>query len=252
MNESFYENIQRISRHLNKDKKRNTTYKEIIISITSCVIAAGVSLLITIFLYSPHEKFIEKENIQNVLSNVVRNGGSIDEARHIYETKTIVGKPFFTSETDFLKTHYPSEISLSSILSDLIVNYYNQDSIASDSVYVHTLRNMITEYNTIHPFDGLEESQKYYLDNIHQKLDSNYNAIQDDLIKLGEELDRKNILVNKYLDKSELSYKVSIIALFFTLIFSVWQLVQNHKTGKKIDSLFSNENEAKEKNEQET
>lgn len=243
MNETFEERIQRISRHLNKDKKRNTIYKEIIVSISSCLIVAGISLLITIFLYSPQEKFIEKNNIQNSLSTVVRNGGSIDEAKQIYETKTIVNKPFFTSETDFLKTHYPSETSLSSILSDLLVNYYNQESIASDSVYVQSLRNMISEYNTIHPFDGLEESQKYYLDNIHQKLDSNYYSIQDDLIKLGEELDRKNLLVNKYLNKSEISFKISIIALVITVFFSVWQLIQNYRTSRQIKAIFKPESE---------
>lgn len=197
------------------------------------------------------EEYINKEGIQDEMSNVIRNGGSIDEIRHIFDTRSTSKMPITGPFTDFGDNNYSQSVSLSTILSDLLVKYYKEKTTASDSNYLERLQNIVTDYNAVHPFDGLEENQKYYLENIRQKLDSNYIFIQEDIVKVGDELDRKNQLVNKYLDKSEISFNISIFALFLTILFSVWQLIQNHRTGKKLDDLFSKNNQIEEKKETE-
>lgn len=251
MEESFEERIQRISRELNNDKKHQRSVSWMVYVSLGVAFVSFIYSVFSLF-YNQENTYFDKKEIQESLRKVINNGASIDEVKRVYNTKNVEGKPIIFNKSDYMKTHYTSNTSLSAILSDLLVHHYNQDSIASDSTYVIRLRNLISTYETIHPFDGLEENQRYYLENIRLKMDSNYYYIQDDLVKLGDELDRKNQLVNKYLDKSELSFKISIIALVFTFIFSIWQLVQNHKTDKKIDLIFFKENELKEEKKPET
>ena len=198
------------------------------------------------------EDYINKESIQNEMSVVIRNGGSIDEVRHIFDTKRTYKMPITGIFTDFIDSNYTQNVSLSTILADLRVKYYKEISKKADSVYLYRLNNIVSDYNAVHPFDGLEENQKYYLENIRQKLDSNYYFIQEDIVKVGDDLDRKNQLVNKYLNKSEISFNISIFALFLTIVFSIWQLIQNHRTGKKLDSIFSKDNQIEEQKETET
>ena len=251
MEESFQERIDRISRELNNDK---TPQRSISWMAYLSLGVAFVTFIYSVFMlfYNQENAYFDKNEIQESLRKVIYNGASIDEVKRVYNNKNVENKPIIFNKSDYMKTHYTSNTSLAAILSDLLVNHFNQDSIASDSTYVIRLRNMISTYEAIHPFDCLEENQRYYLENIRLKMDSNYYYIQEDLVKLGDELDRKNQLVNKYLDKSELSFKVSIIALILTFIFSIWQLFQNHKTDKKIDLISFKENELKKKKEYET
>lgn len=252
MEESFEERIQRISRELNKDKKSKNIISWIFerlifilfVVLTFCLIVSIVNLV-------RGNTYIAKEDIHKTLSKVIHNGGSLDEVKHVYDTRSGEDKFLVIVNSEYWNSHYVYDTPLSSILSDLLVEYYKQDTLISDSIYEMRLRDMISTYETIHPFDGLEESQKYYLENIRQKLDSNYVYIQEDLIKVGGELDRKNQLVNKYLDKSDLSFKISILALILTIGFSVWQIIQNNRTGKKLDLMFFNMNQLKKKEETE-
>lgn len=197
-----------------------------------------ITLIALFFLsYIWRDDYIDKRVIQNNMSRVIRNGGTLDEIRHIYDTKNSKKMPVMGLFNDFLDNNYDQNVTLSTILSDLLVKYYSNDTIPCDTVYLDRLQRVVTEYNAIHPFDGLEEGQKYYLENIRQKLDSNYVFIQEDLMKVGDELDRKNLLVNKYLNKSEISFWISIVALIITIILSSWQLRQNYNTKKQLDSL---------------
>ncbi len=181
------------------------------------------------------EQYINQKSIQESIRKVISHGGSIDEIRHIYDTRKMETLPLIPDDDEkFLYSHYKGDVALSHILADLLVIYYETNMSVSDSIYIHRLKEVVQEYNAIHPFDGLEESQKYYLENIRQKLGTNYSLIQDDLIKVGDELDRKNQLVSKYLNKSEISFWISIMAVGITIIFSIWQLMQNQKTSENI------------------
>ncbi len=227
------------------DYPQNKIKKSISIKITDTVFLLLIWLCVLFIIFTrildsdSTQKFISKNAILPPMSKVIKNGGSIDEVKHIFNSKTLVNEPFFGANREFKESHYQGDVALSYILSDLLVEYYQKDQFKEDSLYVTRLYNIIEEYNTIHPYDGLEENQRYYLENIRQKLDSNYRLIQEDIIQLGDELDRKNLLVNKYLAKSETSYVISIIALALTIILSLWQIRQNYKSGKRIDTIIS-------------
>ena len=140
--------------------------------------------------------------------------------------------------TDKRKNYYTEDYPLSGILNDLLVDYL-QDSKSKDSVYHTALCHIITENEKQNPFDNLEENQKYNFESIQVKLDSTYTKISPDVIKIAEELNNKNQLVNKYLNKSDTSYYISILALIITIIFSLFQIYQNYSTDKVIRKFFT-------------
>lgn len=75
------------------------------------------------------------------------------------------------------------------------------------------------------------------------KLDSNYVKIQPDINKIVDELANKNQLVSTYLNKSDISFYISVFALFVTFIFSLYQIYQAKQSSKeinKIEQIFVN------------
>ena len=190
-----------------KDQKEDDsklTVSEAIIAIVALVIILALMLGL-VHLVIPSPKYINKSSLLSSMSSVIKNGGAIDEVKQIFNSKTLVEEPFFGGGDEFKESHYTEDIALSYVLSDLLVEYYKQKPFKVDSTYISHLENIVNEYNAVHPYDGLEDIQRYYLENIRQKLDSNYTFIQEDIVQLGDELDRKNLLVNKYLAKSETS-----------------------------------------------
>lgn len=205
------------------------------------IIALGLIMFMIYIINRGFDTYSSKRSIQIPMRTVISNGGSIDEVRHIYETRSFKEIPWFVDYSDFIDSSYRSDVPLSHMLSDLLVEYYKDNSRNKDTLYIERLKNIVADYNAVHPFDALEEEQKYYLENIRQKLDTNYFLIQDDILKIGDELDRKNLLVSKYLDKSELSFWISIVAVAITILLSWWQINQNIKSGKKLDRLLPSE-----------
>ncbi len=239
MGETFQERIERLSRELNRESKFQRTFRWIAITLTSFAIITGIILILVSLGVTNNNEYVKKKDIQESLCKIIHNGGTIDEVKQVYNNRKIVKSVMLFSNSNLLDSNYTVDTPLSSILADLLVKHYKQDSMHADSIYVTSLRNMISTYKTIHPFDGLEENQRYYFENIRLKLDSNYNYIQDDLVKLGDELDRKNLLVTKYLNKSETSFWISIIAVFITVILSLWQIIQGNTTKKQMETFFS-------------
>jgi hypothetical protein len=89
----------------------------------------------------------------------------------------------------------------------------------------------------MNPFDNLEENQKYHFQNIQEKLDTTYEKISPDINKIADDLKDKNELVAKYLNQSDSSYTISIVAIVLTLFLGLFQILQNYLTSKKIDEL---------------
>lgn len=138
---------------------------------------------------------------------------------------------------------------MSFILNDLLSDYYTNNNFKADSSYLQNLKLIIKENEEINPFDKLEVNQKYNFENIRQKSDSNYIKIQSDVIRIADELDSKNQLVSKYLNQSETSFNLSIIALIVTILLSAYQIYQNFSSSKKIQKFISKFTEDNDKDE---
>ena len=226
----------------NSSDKQEKTEITKIERFNSIIILLGIffSLISFAFLSSQYEKKgLKKENIKKNISKIIYNGATIKDIKHLFESELKNKKnieDFFNLK---LNDYYPSSTSLTFILNDLLLDYYKRDSVSLDSSYLLKIRNIIKENELTNPFDRLEVSQKYNFENIRSKLAKNYYLIQTDINKITEELDKKNQLVNKYLDKSTLSFWLSITALVVSFILSICQIIQGYNSSRQIKKIMS-------------
>lgn len=211
--------------------------------IVSMILAIVISIL-----SNPENKiYVEKAPIKEKMRNTIKNGGMLSSIKHIYNTRNVENVLFINPLSDKRQQYYLEDYPLSGILNDLLVDYL-QDSKNRDSIYYVSLYHIIKENEKQNPFENLEDNQKYSFENIQIKLDSAYAKIVPDVIKIAEELNNKNQLVNKYLNKSDISFYMSIAALVITIVFSAFQIYQNNSTSKVLRIFlmkFSNEDRMK-------
>ena len=207
----------------------------------------GVVFSIYSMIGNEGKKFVEKKTVKEVLRNVINNGGELNSVKHIYNTRYIE-EVFFWPLSEKRKNYYTDDYPLSGILNDLLVDYL-QNTNAKDSLYHRRLCNIIAENEKQNPFDNLEDNQKYSFENIQEKLDSMYTIITPDVLKVAEELNGKNQLVNKYLNKSDISFYISLVALFLTLVLSGYQIYQNYKTNNYFRDIIKQNKNKPEQNE---
>lgn len=213
-----------LNRNLSKSKNVSSWLLNAMLFIS---ILSG-SISITLFINK--SQVVNKKEIMTSISDVIRNNGNIKNIKHIYNARTIESK-LFTSPEEY----YSNETSLSFILNDILIDAYKNNS--KDSSFINKLNNILIEYETINPFDKLENTQIYSFNNIKEKLDSSYVKIQPDINKIVDELANKNQLVNTYLNKSDISFYISVFALIVTFIFSIYQIYQAKQSSKEINEI---------------
>jgi hypothetical protein len=189
------------------------------------------SFFILRFILVPSTIYIEKEPLKDVITCTIRNGGNLSSVKHIYETRSMTHNLLSFLHED---RYYKGTESLSSILKDIEVDSYKQLNVCEDSIFCAKLRAIIEENDLLNPFDKLENNQKYYFENLKTKLDTSYTEVAPDVIRIVDELDNKNKLVTRYLDKSEISFYVSISALIISIILSFYQIYQGSQLSKSI------------------
>ena len=210
-------------------ERRNVIFFVIAFVIT--VLAVTITL-VPIIRYDK-TPLVKKAEIQNRLTELIKNGAPLDVIKHAYEVRTRQDPPVYSKVN--LNDYYSESISLSSILNDLLVSFYSSNESVKDSVYLSNLSFIIQENQYHNPFDNLEDLQSHYFENLRFKIGDEYDVVQDDVIQIATELDHKNQLVSRYLNKSNTSFKISIIALVLTCLLSLFQIYQGHRTNKKIE-----------------
>lgn len=201
------------------------------------IIVFFIWFLINFISTDPSDYYYKKTVVKKNIVQVLKNGGGLDEIKHIYNTyhEDIGFKLYIPlnnfSPTDYYRVDYP----LSGILNDILVDSLLKEK--KDSVFYFSLKKMISENEKINPFDLLEKNQRDLFINVQQKSDTNYVKISTDIMKIAEELSKKNEAVNKYLNKSENGFYISLFALLLTFIFSVWQIYQNRKSSKQLNNI---------------
>ena len=266
-------NSEGISISSNSDKK----------SVFSLIIGMCVSLLFgaltVLFVPIDNTFYCDKTELQSTLKKVIIYGGNLEDVKHVYNTRLLKKNRLYNQivKKRDMTFYYREDVPLSIVLSDLKTNYYieqdkrraeieeinyvntkKRDSLnnfidnekKTDSIYLSLLNKIIAENNKKYPFDKLEENQKYSFINIQEKSDSNYAKISSDIMKITDELDNKNKLVKEYLDKSTLSFYISIGALIITILLSIFQIYQNYRSSNIIKSMNNNvSNKISQKNE---
>lgn len=191
-------------------------------------------------------------NIKDEISIAISNNADIEVIKNIYENREIKGTTRISLLFDKKsgKTYFHNT-PLSKILKDLYSDIYlNKESI--DSNFLLKVEKIIKVHEQLNPFDKLQDNQKYNFENLQIKLKDKYSTVQNDVIKITNELYNKNMLVEKYLNKSNTSFWISIIALIVTIILSCFSIYQN-RDGKFINLMRSvlNSNGNKSENNEE-
>lgn len=233
---------------LDKNIHLSKLFSVLMMSLTLLV---TVLSLMTLFYGDDHflEKKFSKQDIQTKLISTIKNGGTLESVKHIYEARQFESfENLFQSKQ---KEYYYALTSLSFILNDLIVDSY-QNGLYKDSVYINNLKRILSEHERKYPFDDLEESQKNIFENILLKLDDNYEIVQSDVLKLANEVNNQNKLVHKYFNKSTHSYIISIVALVITIIASAYQIFQSRKTNNLLLGLMRRDDIVNQMNETQT
>lgn len=223
-----------------EENSKRSTFTNIFsyISILTALLSA-IALAIIVIVEPTDEKYFNKDNSKKLIIQAVKNGASINNIKHIYDARLLEKKPFFSNKDEFTAKNYTENTSLSFVLQDILSDYYTNSNFKTDSLYLCNLKTIIKENEETNPFDKLEMSQKYSFENIRLKTDSNYARIQSDIIRITDELDSKNQLVNKYLNKSEISFNLSIIALIITILLSAHQIYQNYSSTKNVQKVIA-------------
>ena len=184
---------------------------------------------------------VKKEPLVTSISAAVGNGADISVIRHIYkqrkQERSSLGSVLFTRTQDAFRSdeYYSAETPLSDILQDIRASQFTtkgQDGLSQRA----QLEKLIREHAQTNPFDKLESGQRETFDNVRAKLGANYDVIQNDLTRIGDELYGKNIAVEKYLRDSTFNLWLSVFALFMSLVISSYQIFQSREN--RLVNLF--------------
>ena len=197
-----------------------------------------IAFVVVFMLHSESRQLVDKENLKNKLSSVIDNGAQLYLIKHIYDVREVEPVSLFKVYNKSL--YYSYDTPLSSILNDLCVDYYSSTQFKEDSTYYARLSRIIEENQIHNPFDILEEVQIRYFESLRTKIGDNYDAVQDDVEQIATELSQKNQLVTKYLNKSNTSFIISIIAIILSIVLSIIQIGQNNSMTEKINAFINN------------
>lgn len=203
---------------LKREVKRATIL--LIISLALAVVSASLLL----FLYG--DDAVEKSPLTKQMVSAIKNGGDLDTIKHIYERRKKTIRPIIKKNSG---EYYPYDVPFSLVLNDILGDYYSSDPFSLDSLFQSRLSSMIQENEYRNPFDNLEDSQRVYFENVRVICGDKYVSFSDDMNMIASELSTKNQLVTKYLKRSNMSFAISIIALVFTIVLSVWQILLGYK-----------------------
>jgi hypothetical protein len=195
------------------------------ISIISSILGSG-------------DLYVERSYIKSEIFSAINNGGDLRAAKNIYENRRYLERGFFSvfSSDD---EYYGYSVTMSKILEDVRSDYFlkeiedanryrsyseNEYIRKSDADSISKIDRIIEEYEQLNPFEGLEAAQKDNFENVRIKLGDKYALISGDMEKLSSDLRGRNELVGQYLKDSTISFWVSIVALFFSLVVSAYQI----------------------------
>lgn len=157
-------------------------------------------------------KFLLPRSIKDDFENAILLNCDYSDLRVIFKNKKRVNIKSYPNWNKYL---YNKNVDLAYILDEMTAEYYNRQ--LEDSIYILKLKRFKIEHNEKNPFDKLEESQKELFLALRKNSGESYHLISKNVLSISEELSNKNLTIEKYLDKSNQSYRLAIIALLITL-----------------------------------
>ena len=196
--------------------ERDSRRQRLLFSIVLIPLLAIMSSLS--FLLIDNQRYIEKQSLQDDLKSIISNGGDLNSIKQAFTSQPQASqiKAIISSKSSY----YEAGIPLSTVLNDLRVNAFR----SNDKDILPLLEPILSEYEEINPFDKLQTNQKDYFENVRIKTKATYLDISNDINNIADELHQKNLLVEEYLGDSKLSFWISIIAVFLSLLIGGYQI----------------------------
>ena len=203
-------------------------YRILVLLSSTMMLSIMIALLMNMFLtVSGSDYYCKKDELKSVIKTIISNGADLDEVKHAFFTRNMENTSLFIKRREITE-YYDKNVTLLRVLKDLQVDYHSQPPgrglSSQSSVYYSQLCKIIDEYTKKTPFDELEEGQRALFENLQAKLGENYDTVQYDVSRISDALNAKNILTEKYLNKSNKSFTISIVALIVSVVFGILEL----------------------------
>jgi hypothetical protein len=191
--------------------------------------------------------YCKKYDLKKELKTKISNGADLTVVEYVFAERNKNSQNDRIWNYHLEKDYYDNNTTLLQVLEDLKSDFFDDNPYKEqpmyatrDTAYYSRLNRIINEYTQKTPFDGLEEGQRALFIKLQKALGDNYEAVEGKIAPIVNELRSKNTLVDKYLNNSEDSYKLSKVALYATIffgIFGVLGLVVSIRAGKERRAL---------------
>jgi len=196
----------------------------------------GIFILIIYFygliLFSS-ERRINKKELWDKINKAIKNNANAEVLNDIVRNQKRVKRLF---NRNLKLDYYPNLISLNEILEDMRSNEYIKDD-AIDNELIEKINSLIEEDKKKSPFDGLEDKQKDFFENIVNIMDEdNFSKIQNNINKISNEL----ALKSEEAKKAKLNFKIALVSIAITIAVGIYQIYDSSQTKKDIFINFKN------------
>ena len=170
--------------------------------------------------------YFRKDELKKELKTKISNGADLGVIEHAFSERNKSPQNDRIWNNHIEKDYYDNNTTLLQVLKDLRSDYFDTTTppTTRDTAYYSRLSMIIDEYMQKTPFDGLEEGQMALFINLQKSLGDDYERVEEKITRIADELGSKNALVDKYLNNSNDSYRLSHNAFIATLVFGGFTL----------------------------
>lgn len=173
--------------------------------------------------------FVDRKNLHMNVTTAIKNGAQLSDVKQIFENRKhakgvsqLFDLLLYVKNSRNSDEFYREPVNLTTILKDIKSELYLTNTV--DLELVASISKTIAEHEKTNPFDKLEPSQRIHFELIQTKLGDKYAPIQENVVRIVDEIDNKNMLVSKYFSDATMSFRISIIALVIGILALIPQL----------------------------
>lgn len=216
---------------MNNTDKKTSIWDILIWIVWIIVMITALCFLIFIWYYysntTRESDYCRKDDLKKELKIKISNGADLEVLENVFAYRHKNSTDAREWNYQLEKDYYDSATTLLQVLKDLRSDYFDTPPYLTtrDTAYYSRLSMIIAEYTQKAPFDGLDEGQLALFINLQKGLGDDYDRVEEKITSIADELGSKNALVNKYLNNSNDSYRLSRFAFFATIVFGVATIV---------------------------
>ncbi|EMY70481.1 hypothetical protein [Leptospira vanthielii] len=202
--------MKEINESISQNSKKTTETGDTVFSL---VLMIGISFW---FIHKCNYGTNKNELTQQLTSAIV-NKAPLSDLRLIFERRN--EELFYLNET---KEYDSDKILFENVLEDIKLKEYQKDK--KNEEIINSINKYLETNKETHPFDGLSIDHKSLFERIRQKSGKNYMYISEDIHQIASHLINANNILERYMNRSEQSFWVSILSFIVATILGVYQI----------------------------